>query len=87
MVTLLNMQSGYDAVGEYVQKYWSANKMDTVIVLLGTSYNGCKYNYSKEVAFPSDDFNSVCFLNDWWEGEKFIQLLGIKLVDEIDISD
>lgn len=84
-IELKNGQTGYDIVGEYIRRYWEHNIIDTVIVSMGTSYDGNTYNLCKEVASPykGDDIE---FLYDWWEGEKFIKLFGIKAVDEIDIS-
>lgn len=85
-IKLRDGQSGYDAVGEYIQRYWNHNIRDTVVVSMGTSYDGNTFEYLKEIASPcnSDDIE---FLYDWWEGEKFIKLLGIKAVSEIDITN
>lgn len=86
-IKLKDGQSGYDIVGEYIRRYWKHNHHDTVIVSIGTSYDGHNYDFLKEVASPAgfcgDDIE---FLYDWWEGEKFIKILGIKAVDEFDIS-
>jgi len=84
-IKLKDGQSGYDAVGEYVRRYWDHNSYDTVIVSLGTSYDGNADGLHKEVASPMN-LDDVEFLYDWWEGERFIKLFGIKLVDELDIS-
>lgn len=84
-IVLKDGQSGYDAVGEYIRRYWNHNITDTVIVSIGTSYDGNAYDLRKEVASPLN-FDDIEFLYDWWEGEKFIKLFGIKAVDEFDIS-
>lgn len=84
-IVLKEGQSGYDAVGEYIRRYWNHNITDTVIVSIGTSYDGHTYDLRKEVASPMN-FNDIEFLYDWWEGEKFIKLVGIQSVDELDIS-
>ena len=78
-------QSGYDAVGEYIRRYWNHNITDIVVVFIGTSYDGNSYFFHKEVASPMN-YDDIEFLNDWWEGEKFIKLLGIKGLDELDVS-
>lgn len=52
---------------------------------MGTSHDGKTYDLCKEIASPYNG-DDVEFLYDWWEGEKFIKLFGIKAVDEIDIS-
>ena len=77
--------SGYNAIGEYVKKYWEHNITSTVICSIGTSYDGSTYSLHKEVATPSSDCD-VEFLSDWWEGERYIKLFGIKTVEELDIS-
>lgn len=83
-IKLTNGQSGYDAVGEYIQRYWSHNIYDTVIVSLGTSYDGKTFDLKKEVACPIN-FDDIEFMYDWWEGEKYIKIFGIKAVGEFDI--
>ena len=78
-------QDGYDVVGEYIRKYWSHNLTGVVIVSIGISHDGDNYELLKEVAYPNG-FDDIEFLYDWWEGEKFIKLFGIKSVYELDIS-
>lgn len=84
-IKLKDGQSGYDIVGEYIRRYWENNIYDTVIVSIGISYDGNTYDMRKEIASPYN-FDDIEFLYDWWEGEKFIKLFGIKSVDEIDIT-
>lgn len=88
-IVLKDGQSGYDAVGEYIQRYWEHNVWDNVIVSLATSYDGKTYDLLKEIAYPAAGYcrDDVEFLSDWWEGEKFIKLLGIQSVSELDIDD
>ena len=78
-------QDGYDVVGEYIRKYWSHNLTDVVIVSIGISHDGDNYTLLKEVAYPNG-FDDIEFLYDWWEGEKFIKLFGIKSIYEFDVS-
>lgn len=84
-IVLKDGQSGYDAISEYIRRYWSHNITDTVIVSMGTSYGGNTFELRKEVASPLN-FDDIEFLYDWWEGEKYIKLFGIKTVSELDIS-
>ena len=84
-IKLKDGQSGYDVVGEYIKRYWNHNMTDVVVVSIGTSYNGNNYELLKEVACP-DGFDGIEFLYDWWEGERFIKLFGIRNVREFDFS-
>ena len=84
-IKLKDRQSGYDAVGEYIRRYWKRHISDTVIVDLATSYDGKKYERRAEIASPYN-FDDIEFLYDWWEGEKFIQLFGIQSTAEISID-
>ena len=84
-IVLKDGQSGYDAVGEYIRRYWNHNITDTVIVSIGTSYDGNTYDIRKEVASPLN-FDDIEFLYDWWEGERHIKLFGIRAISELDIS-
>lgn len=83
-IVLKDGQSGYDAVGEYIHRYWEHNITDDVVASIGTSYDGNTYDLLKEVASPVG-YNDIEFLHDWWEGEKYIKLFGIKTVGELDI--
>lgn len=85
-IRLNDGQSGYDAIGEYIRRYWEHNVVDTVIVSIGTSYDGVTYYLRNEVADSSYNFNDIEFLYDWWEGEKYIKLFGIKSINEIHID-
>lgn len=66
-IKLKNGQSGYDAVGEYIHRYWERNITTTVIVSLGVSYDGNSYELCKEVAYLNGS-GDIEFLYDWWEG-------------------
>lgn len=77
-------QSGYDVVGEYIIRYWNHNITDTVIVSIGTSYDGISYELRNEIACPMN-FDDIEYLYDWWEGERFIKIYGIKGVGEIEV--
>ena len=51
-IKLNDGQSGYGVVGEYIRRYWEHNIYDTVVVSIGTSYNGNTYNLRNEIASP-----------------------------------
>lgn len=80
-IYLKDGQSGYDAVAEYIRRYWKHNIIDTVIVSIGRSYNGDTYELINEVACPTG-FDDIEFLYDWWEGEKYIRIFGIKAINQ-----
>jgi hypothetical protein len=84
-IKLKDGQTGYDVVGEYIRRYWEHNTYESVIISIGTSHDGNKYDLCNEVACPYNG-DDVEFLYDWWEGEEFIRIFGIKSIDEIDIS-
>lgn len=86
-IKLKDGQTGYDAVIDYIIRYWDYNIQDTVIVSIGTSYDGNTYSLHKTVAHPISSYSDdIEFLDDWWEGEKYIKLFGIKTIDEVDVS-
>lgn len=78
-------ESGYDFVAEYIKRYWDHNCIDSVVVRIGISYDGISYEYKNEVANATWD-NDIEFDYDWWEGEKFIRILGIKSIEKLEIS-
>lgn len=86
-IKLENGQDGYDVIGNYIRRYWDRNAYEDVIVSIGTSYDGKIYAHYNEIVSPyfeTDDF--VEFLHDWWEGEKYIRLFGIKPVSAFNIT-
>lgn len=83
-IKLIENEIGYDKVADYVRRYWEHNIFTDVVVSIGVSYNGVDYSLLKEVASPHG-VDDVEFLNDWWEGERFIKLFGIKSLEQIDI--
>ena len=85
-IKLKNGQTGYDVVGEYIRRYWKNNSYTDVIVCMDISDDGNEYYTYNEVATPAENFDDVMFLHDWWEGEEYIKLFGIKSIDDIDIS-
>lgn len=83
-IVLEKGKSGYDAVSEYIIRYWNHNITDTIIVSIGTSYDGVSYELRNEIACPMN-FGEIEYLYDWWEGEKFIKIYGIKGIKEIEV--
>lgn len=86
-IELENTQNGYDVIREYICRYWDHNAYEDVIVSIGASYDGKTYTHYNEVASPYfETDNFVEFLNDWWEGEKYIRLFGIKPISAFNIT-
>ena len=83
-IKLNDGQTGYDVIGEYIKRYWDHNIIDTVIVSIGASHDGNTYDLLNVVA-DHYHFDDVIFQYDWWEGEKYIKLFGIKTISEIDV--
>lgn len=84
-IKLKEKQNGYNVVGEYIRRYWDHNIPTDVIVSLGASYDGETYRIFKDVATPMN-YDDIEFFSDWWEGEKYIKLFGIKSIEEIDVN-
>ena len=84
-IKLKDGQSAYDIIGDYVRRYWKRNVYTDVVVSIALSYDGKEYRTYHEVASP-ENFYDVMYLNDWWEGEKYIKIFGIQSVDELEIS-
>lgn len=86
-IKLKGKQDGYLFIEEYIKRYWAQeSSMTPVIVSMAISYDGKDYLNLKELAYPlSWHTDDIEFLNDWWEGERFIRLLGIKSIDDVDV--
>ena len=86
-VKLDDGQSAYGFVGEYIEKFWEKNFYCDVVCLIGTSFDGVNYCKTVAIASPDENHTGVEFLNDWYEGEPYVKVLGIKCVDEIEFID
>ena len=84
-VVLDDKQTGYDIVSEYIKKYWEHHCTEDVIVSIEISRDGKNYERLNEVASPYDMYD-VEYLNDWWEGEKYIRVTGIQGISDIKIK-
>lgn len=89
MVSLIlkDNETGYEKVEEYVKRYWDSHVDGDVVVGIETSYDGVEWRYNNEIAtvyIPSVR-GGVEWLNDWWEGEKYIRLHGIQSVETINV--
>lgn len=82
----LNGQDAYSAIAEYIKRYWEHHGIGVVIISIGLSTDGKEYTLVNDVVEPIDCGDSMEFLDDWWEGEKFIRLFGIKDLSELAIS-
>lgn len=76
--------SGYDAVGSFIKRYWDNHRTAPVVVRIGTSFDGMKFVIGNEVADPYL-FEDVMFDYDWWEGERFIRIYGIRPLCDIEV--
>ena len=85
-IQLKEGQHGYEAVDEYVRRYWEHNVYDDVVISLSTSYDGETYYPFHTIAEPQAVTEQVLYDFDWWEGEKFIKLFGIINVNKLNIS-
>lgn len=85
-ITLKDGRNGYDAVGEYVKRFWKRHRTVPVLIRMATSYDDTDYSECIEYASPYQG-DDIMYDMDWWEGEKYIILYGIRSVYDIDISD
>ena len=83
-LSLKNNENGYEKVGEYVKRYWDVHGDGDVIVSVEASYDTVEWHCTNEIASPYQ--RGVEWLNDWWEGEKYIHIKGIQSVDTFDIQ-
>ena len=84
-VVLDDKQTGYGVVGEYIQKYFEHHCAENVIVSIEISRDGKNYERLNEVASPYNMYD-VEYLNDWWEGERYIRVTGIQGISDIKIK-
>ena len=59
-------------------------KIDTIIEL-EISYDGKDWDRIKEIVCPTNNCRELEWLNDWWEGQRYINIIGMANIDEIDV--
>ena len=84
-IVLDDKQTGYGVVSEYVKRYWEHHCAEGVIVSIEISRDGRNYECLNEVASPYNMYD-VEYLNDWWEGEKYIKVTGIQSISDMKIK-
>lgn len=89
-IKLKNGETGYEAVARYIYRYWNHyGYTDSVLVKLAISYNGEDWEtLPVQIASPNDfrGDGGILFDVDWWEGEKYIRLYGIKFSDFFEVE-
>ena len=79
--------NGYEKVANYIERFWKSKYVCDVVCLIGTSLDGANYCKTVEIASPDENCTGVEFLNDWYEGEPYVKVYGIKCVDEIEFIE
>ena len=88
-IVLEENQSGYDAVLEYIERFLDKEElMGVVAFTIATSYDDDDKDYikSKHTEIVDVDYDKVVWDNDWWEGEKYIKIFGIALLNDLEIK-
>ena len=81
---LQSNETGYDVINDYVDRYMEHTGEDEVIVLIATSFDGIEYDLHTEFVYK-DETGCLMWLSDWWEGEKYIHLFGIKGINKVEV--
>ncbi len=84
-IKLKDKEIGYNAVGKYVEEYLNEHCWDDSIVELEISYDGKDWDSIKEIVCPTNNCRELEWLNDWWEGQRYINIIGMANIDEIDV--
>lgn len=82
---LQSNETGYDVIGDYVDRYMEHTGEDEVIFLIATSSDGIEYDLRNEFVYK-DETGSLMWLSDWSEGEKYIHLFGIKGINKVEVT-
>lgn len=84
-IELKDKETGYEAVAKYIEKYWDKHGWYDSIVELEISYDDKDWDRIKEIVYPTNNCREMEWFNDWWEGQKYIHIIGMATVDEIDV--
>ena len=84
--TLASGESGYEYVTEKLIEYCMNNdrRFSDYIVRIDLSPNNNEHEYINVYAYSDGGpFSSYDFLADWWEGQKTIQIVGLRKLEDI----
>lgn len=84
-IELKDGENAYEVVGKYVSRYWQHNTYEDTVVVMEISNNDRIYTYIAQAVSPGYKDEPI-WLNDWWEGEKYIRLFAIQGVSELDVT-
>lgn len=74
--------NAYKEVKKAIRDYvFSVGITDTFIVRLAVGETSKVTYYINEIVYRYN--NSIEFLNDWWEGEPFVAVLGILPITDV----
>ena len=76
----------YDIVADKVRSFWKETYPQVVIAFFFQKYNfESEWEYCTELIYPhgSDDYDTVIFHTDFWEGQTEIKDIKILPLDEI----
>ena len=76
-------QDGYEIVADCVLKYWEENGYGTALVQIETSYDGKEYHEANHIVSPLWYGGEMEFDYDWWEGQKYLRIYGVKNIADI----
>ena len=88
-IVLEENKNGYAEVLKYIERFLDKEElMGTVAFTIATSYDDDDNDYIKfkHTEIVDVDYDKVVWDNDWWEGEKYIKLFGIKLLSDLEIE-
>ena len=88
-IVLEENQNGYNEVLKYINRFLDKEElMGVVAFTIATSYDDDDKDYikSKHTEIVDVDYETVVWDNDWWEGEKYIKIFGISLLEDLEIE-
>ena len=79
--------SGYDKIGNLIEKW--CNKTGWFCDMLVTIAMGYEWEkeFSTETTILEWDGNGFVWVDDWWEGQQFVKLLGFMPVRSIILNN
>lgn len=86
-IELKDGQNGYEEVSKLVKKSWYIMPSTTIVEMEMVNNFNNDIDYCREICYP-DGFcgNDIMWDNDWWEGQKIINVLSINSIYDLDLS-
>ncbi len=84
-ITWSDSDTPYDKIVDIITEWCNKNCYGDFLVTIDVSHDGEKWYRTTQILEYYGDDDTFAWLNDWWEGEKLVDLQGFSPISEISV--